>query len=141
MSEEEKLKVHPEPIEKNRRIRGSLRTNVTKLIKKIDKELASANLNSDSLQESLTILFEREQKLGNSDDIIIFQSPDAEMENSLEYSEQIIKYKSRVNRYLSESVQVDKNEINKVPVVASEIKKDCNTKLPELIWRSLMGIS
>ncbi|GIX71316.1 uncharacterized protein CEXT_317981 [Caerostris extrusa] len=63
------------------------------------------------------------------------------MENSLEYSEQIIKYKSRVNRYLSESVQVDKNEINKVPVVTSEIKKECNTKLPELIWRSLMGIS
>ncbi|GIY81167.1 hypothetical protein CEXT_360341 [Caerostris extrusa] len=95
MSEEEKLKVHPEPIEKNRRIRGSLRTNVTKLIKKIDEELASANPNADSLQESLTILIEREQKLGNLDDIIIFQSPDAEieteMENSLEYSEQIIK--------------------------------------------------
>ncbi|GIY71674.1 DUF1758 domain-containing protein [Caerostris darwini] len=127
MSEAEK--VHPEPIEKNRRIRGSLRTNVTKLIKKIDEELASVNPNSDSLQESLTILIEREQKLGNLDDIIIFQSPDAvietEMEHSLEYSEQIIKYKSRVNRYLCESVQVGKDEINKVPVVTSEIKKDC----------------
>ncbi|GIY67287.1 uncharacterized protein CEXT_513241 [Caerostris extrusa] len=109
MSEAEK--VHPEPIEKNRRIRGSLRTNVTKLIKKIDEELASVNPNADSLQESFIILIEREQKLGNLDDIIIFQSPDAEieteMEISLEYSEQIIKYKSRVNRYLSESVQVE----------------------------------
>ncbi|GIX75492.1 DUF1758 domain-containing protein [Caerostris extrusa] len=46
------------------------------------------------------------------------------MENSLEYSEQIIKYKSRVNRYLSESVQVGKDEINKVPVVTTEIKKE-----------------
>ncbi|GIY44427.1 DUF1758 domain-containing protein [Caerostris darwini] len=110
MSEEEKLKVHLEPIEKNRRIRGSLRTNITKLIKKIDEELASANPHADSLQESLIILIERKQKLGNLDDIIIFQSLDAEieteMETSLEYSEQIIKYKSRINRYLSESVQV-----------------------------------
>ncbi|GIY86713.1 hypothetical protein CDAR_427561 [Caerostris darwini] len=89
MSEAEK--VHPEPIEKNRRIRSSLRTNVTKLIKKIDEELARANPNADSLQESLTILIEREQKLGDLDDTIIFQSPDAEieteMESSLEYSD------------------------------------------------------
>ncbi|GIY61529.1 hypothetical protein CEXT_517611 [Caerostris extrusa] len=98
-----------------------------------------------TVYKSLTILIEREHKLGNLDDIIIFQSPDAEigteMENSLEYSEQIIKYKSRVNRYLSESVQVDKNEINKVPVVTGEIKTECNNKTPRINLRSLMGIS
>ncbi|GIX76732.1 hypothetical protein CEXT_208831 [Caerostris extrusa] len=101
MSEEEKLKVHPEPIEKNRRIREMLQ----KLIKKIDEELASANPNANNLQESLTILIEREQKLGNLDDIIIFQSPDAEieteMENSLEYSEQIVTFE---RSYICESI-------------------------------------
>ncbi|GIX92735.1 hypothetical protein CEXT_624201 [Caerostris extrusa] len=46
------------------------------------------------------------------------------METSQEYSEQIMKYKSRVNRHLSESVQVGKDEINKVPAVTSEIKTE-----------------
>ncbi|GIX82047.1 hypothetical protein CEXT_100321 [Caerostris extrusa] len=116
-----------------------------KLIKEIDEELASANPNSDSLQESLTMLIEREQKLGNLDDIIIFQSPDAEieteMENSLEYSEQIIKYKSRVNRYLSESVQIGKDEINKVPVATSEIKRSVIQKLLRINLEKFNGIS
>ncbi|XP_035232774.1 uncharacterized protein LOC118204577 [Stegodyphus dumicola] len=114
---------------RNRKIRGSVRTSVTKLIRKLDEELQSENPNLEVLQESLSVLIERETSLLKYDEVINAQSTVQE----LEYSESIIRCKSKVSRYIQ--------NVGKTGTTSqvSEIKTNYNTKLPRITLETFSG--
>ncbi|XP_035220903.1 uncharacterized protein LOC118193845 [Stegodyphus dumicola] len=126
-----------ETVERNRKIRGSVRTSVTKLIRKLDEELQSENPNLEVLQESLSVLIERETSLLKYDEVINAQSTvqelETEVEHCLEYSESIIRCKSKVNRYIQ--------NVGKTGTTSqvSEIKTNYNTKLPRITLETFSG--
>ena len=141
MSEEDANTQTMGDIQRNKRLRGAVRSATTRLHTRIDHEIAMERPNVDVLEEYLEQLLARERTLIDYDREIEAETEmdhlEDEVNTALEYLDSISERRTRIRRILRRNAEEGEN----ASTVASEnsMRRQQSVKLPKLVMERFTG--